>query len=137
VPPERRVSDVVEDEFLDGEADAATNILENDQRTLRRLETQVDNSRGKTDIDVDIEDGTGIEVKNRNYDNVPDYAEDRVVDDLTEKMKVYAEARDTIVIAARSNPKDSDILQRAKQNVRADYPNTEVRIVNIDDLDSL
>lgn len=49
---------------LDGEVDAATNLLD-DGRNIDRLETDIDTSRGATDIDVDLSDGTAIEVKTR------------------------------------------------------------------------
>ena len=47
---------------LDGEVDAATNLLD-DGRNIDRLETNIDTSKGATDIDVDLSDGTTIKVE--------------------------------------------------------------------------
>ena len=49
---------------LDGEVDVATNLLD-DGRNIDKLETDIDTSKGATDIDVDLSDGTAIEVKNK------------------------------------------------------------------------
>ena len=71
---------------LDGEVDATTNLL-NDGRNIDRLETDIDTSKGATDIDVDLSDGTAIEVKNRNYNEAPEFLRPDEEADLTEKRR--------------------------------------------------
>ena len=50
---------------IDSEADAATNIINNQNRNTTRLDRDIENSEGETDIDIDLEDGTAIEVKKK------------------------------------------------------------------------
>lgn len=122
---------------LDGEADAATNLLDNDGREISQLNNQIDAPEGATDIDVDLEDGTAVEVKNRDYDDVPAYAANAREQELTTKLRKYAEERDDVVLAARGDPADSDLLQSVQETIEAEYPDTTVRLIRIEDLDSL
>lgn len=122
---------------LDGEVDAATNILDNERTVIKSLDNDIDTSKGTTDVDIDLEDGTGIEVKNRDYTEIPEYAKDSEIDELTTKMEKYAEVRDDIVIATKGDPQSSDVLQSVKENIESDYPDAEIQIMHIDDLDSL
>ncbi|WP_058991337.1 hypothetical protein [Haloarcula sp. CBA1127] len=117
---------------LDGEVDAAENILDSDDAEIDRLETDITTDQGPTDIDILLEDGTAIEVKNRDYDDVPSYAEDREIRELTEKMDKYAEEKDSIAIATRGNPESADVLQAVKSNIEDDYPDTTVDLRKID-----
>jgi len=121
---------------LDGEVDAATNLLD-DGRNIDRLETDIDTSKGATDIDVDLSDGTAIEVKNKNYNEVPEYAKSRRESELTEKMEKFAEERDELVIAARGDPSNADVLKNIKNNIETDYPDTSVQLKQIDNVDEV
>ena len=71
---------------LGGGVDAATNLLD-DGRDIDRLETDIDTSKGATGIDVDLSDGTTIEVKNRDYNEIPEFLRPDEEADLTEKWK--------------------------------------------------
>ena len=121
---------------LDGGVDAATNLLD-DGRNIDRLETDIDTSKGATDIDVDLSDGTTIEVKNKNYNEIPEYASRVKGLRLTEKMEKFAEERDELVIAARGDPSNADILESVKNNIETDYPDTNVQPEHIDNVDEV
>ncbi|KAA9404655.1 hypothetical protein EGO51_18235 [Haloarcula hispanica] len=121
---------------LDGEVDAATNLLD-DGRKIDKLETDIDTSKGETDIDVDLSDGTAIEVKNKNYNEVPEYARSSRESELTKKMEKFAEERDELVIAARGDPSNADVLKNVKNNIETAYPDTNVQLKHIDNVDEV
>jgi hypothetical protein len=121
---------------LDGEVDVATNLLD-DGRNIDKLETDIDTSKGATDIDVDLSDGTTIEVKNRNYNGIPEFLRPDEEADLTEKMEKYAEKRDELVITARGDPSSAEILQNVRDNIETDYPDTTVHLRRIDEVDEV
>ena len=127
---------------LDGEADAATNLIDNDGRTISELELKVENDHGKSEIDIDLADeSTAIEVKNTDYSTVSSYhrVEESYVESLVTKLEVLSRERDTLIIASRTEPPrdkditDTDVVDRALEE--ADVPDdATIKFVRIEDL---
>ena len=122
---------------LDGEADAATSLLDNNDRTISELELDVENDYGKSEIDIDLADeSTAIEVKNTDYSTVPSYREmeNDYVKSLIKKLEISSRERDTLIIASRTeSPRDTDIVERALRE--ANVPDdTTIKFVRIEDL---
>jgi len=94
--PKEDISEYAINNFkgTDGEIDAASNVLDSG-REIKTLRKNIETDEGSTDIDILLEDGTAIEVKNRGYNDVPPYAEGSRITELTQKMKKYAEDSDT------------------------------------------
>lgn len=119
---------------LVGEVDAATDILDNDARFLARLNRKIDTPTGSTDIDLELADGTAIEVKNIDYADISDFLRDRELNDLETKIQRYAAVRDEIIIATRTS--DTNLLKPLRNTIESAHPDTNVQIKNIEDLTS-
>ena len=58
-------------------------------------------------------------------------------DESTLKMEKFAEERDEIVVTARGDPSGADILKSIKNNIEIDYPDTNVQLRHIDNVDEV
>lgn len=47
------------------------------------------------------------------------------------------EERDELVIAARGDPSNADVLKNVKNNIETDYPDTNVQLKHIDNVDEV
>ena len=52
-------------------------------------------------------------------------------------MEKFAEERDELVITARGDPSDADILKSVKNNIETDYPDTNVQLRHSDNVDEV
>ena len=52
-------------------------------------------------------------------------------------MEKFAEERDELVIAARGDPSNADVLKNIKNNIETDYPDTSVQLKQIDNVDEV
>jgi len=54
------------------------------------------------------------------------------------KMPAWrVEERDELVIAARGDPSNADVLKNVKNNIETDYPDTNVQLKHIDNVDEV
>ncbi|WP_226023706.1 hypothetical protein [Halomicrobium salinisoli] len=139
---------------LDGEAEAARILINNDDVTVEEL--SVDGQDGikaeipdekvresEVDVDVTTDQTIAVESKNRDYNNIPPVPEirDEAVEDLRNKFNVLSRNRDQIVIVSRTdNPEQNDIIQEAK--AQADFPpdfdpEEDINFVSYDELSEL
>lgn len=126
-----------------GTVTAATKVTDGG-KTVKAVDKDIETSKGSTDIDVELTDGTAIEVKNFDYDStgadlppeIRQRAIDRRTNELAEKLEKYSEESDSVVLATRGDPNSAEIPQEALK--RADIDDgTTVQLMNIDDLDQI
>jgi hypothetical protein len=137
---------------LDGEADAATTLLDNPDVMVKRLEVRditasVNGRAATSEIDIDAETADGrriaVESKNRDYEDVPSAIPVRntEINDLRNKFEVLSRSRETVVVVSRTeDPLSNEIIQTAIDD--ASFPNgfnreKDLIFVNYGDLNEL
>lgn len=140
---------------LDGEVDAATELVENNDAVDVRemsvdgedMSADIPNSgtrESEVDIDVETSDGRmiGIESKNRDYNDVTfDQLAQADIDDLTNKFNVVSRNRDEMYVVSRTdNPRDNEIISAAIE--RADFPDdfdpdSDLQFISPDELSDI